>query len=174
MKFVVTLIVILVAGVALVIPALACGEGDKILPPYLVEQKAVPVLTPDTMGKHGFSINCKFIDETITEGALPPRPTGLLLVQVGFDAEKGEAITKIESVKLDVRDRDKILLHVPLRTWSYPKPKGVSGLQFAIHKEMLAKAQLVLKEGGEGRPASFRVDLPSFYKADEKVSVKRR
>jgi len=169
MKFLVMFLVTLVAGVALVIPVVASAEGDRTLSPPLVQRGIGAVLTPDTMGKHGFSIRCKFIDHTITEGARPARPTGLVLVQVAFDPEKGQAISKIESATLQVREGDKILLHVPVRTSSYPRGRGISWIQFSIHKEMLAKAHLVLDEGGEGRPASFCVDLHTFYKADEKV-----
>jgi len=123
------------------------------------------VLTPDTMAQHGFSIACRFIDHTITEGTKPTRPTGLVLVQVSFDAEKGQAINKIESATLVVRDGDTVLLSVPVLASSYPKGKGIRFVQFSIHKDMLPKAQLVLDEGGQGWPVSFRIDLNAFYKA---------
>jgi hypothetical protein len=121
-------------------------------------------LTPDTMAKHGFHVECRFTNHTITEGNKPTRPTGLVLVQATFDAEKGPTIKGIESASLVVRDGETVLLSVPVQASPYPEAKGVRHVQFSIHKDLLPKARLVLDEGGEGRPRTFAVDLKAFGK----------
>src|SRR5688500_13404748 len=81
------------------------------------------VLTPDTMATHGFHVECRFTDHTITEGTKPTRPTGLVLVGVSFDAAKGPAIKGVASAILVVRDGDAVLLYVPVRASSHPEAK---------------------------------------------------
>lgn len=126
------------------------------------------LLTPATMGDKGFSITCRFTEQTIKKGTLPTRQTGLVHVVVVFDPEKGEAIRNIGSVKLEVRESDKTLLLVPLQTSSHPRPTGVASLQFWIHKELLGKASLVLTDAREGSWPSFHVDLHSFYRTKKR------
>jgi len=126
-----------------------------------------PLLTPETMLKYGFSIRCRFIEETITEGSLPTRPTGVLDVDVVFDAEKGPTIKRIDRVVLVVRDGEKGLLAVPVQTSSHPSGRGVTGLGFSVHKDWLSKTTLTLVHTGEGRRgAYFHVDISAFYKTN--------
>jgi len=127
-------------------------------------QKVATLLTPETMAKHGFSINCRFTNHTVTEGRMLPRATGVVLVQVAFDARMGPAINGIDSVEVSVREREKMLLSVPVWTSSSPNTTRFTALQFTIHKDWLPNSTLWLLEGGEGRPTSFVVDIDAFYK----------
>lgn len=124
-----------------------------------------PLLTPKTMERHGFSIRFRFTEQTVTEGSLPTRPTGVLQVDVVFDAERGPTIKKIDRIVLLVRDADKRLLGVPVRTSSKSGAMRVGGLLFSIHKDWTAKTRLLLIGTGEGKPAEFEIDVGAFYKA---------
>lgn len=121
------------------------------------------LLTPETMGGHGFSMSFKFTPQTVTAGSLPARPTGLIHVEVSFDTQKGEAIDKIEEVTLVLQDGGEYLLLVPIRTWPYPRAKGINWLQFSILKDLIPKAKLRLRERGEGQFPTFWVDVNAFY-----------
>jgi hypothetical protein len=117
-------------------------------------------LTPQNMADKGFSVECRFRDQTIKEGDKPTRPTGVVLVQVIFDAEKGPSIQAMNSAALVVKLGEQSMW-IPLQWSAGPQPGFI---QFAIPDTMIATASVVLEKGGEMNPSSFAVALQKFRK----------
>jgi hypothetical protein len=115
-------------------------------------------LTPQNMAEKGFSIECRFRDETIKEGDKPTRATGVVLVQVIFDAEKGTRIKDLDSAALIVRQGEQSMW-VPVQWSAGPRPGFI---QFAIPETMIANASIVLSKSAEQNPSSFAIVLQKF------------
>jgi hypothetical protein len=158
-KRLVAIVVGVTAGCLAVFASAACCEASS--------SHAV-VLTPETAAKYGFSIECRFTEDTVTEGGNPPRPTGVLEVLVEFDANKGPEINRIHSVNISLRAGAKLVLGARVYLAPPPTEKRGTSLQFSIQKDWLPRCTLYLSEGGEGGPKSFVVDLNAFYKASER------
>lgn len=114
-------------------------------------------LTPQNMSKTGFSIECRFRDQTIKEGDKPTRPTGVVLIQVIFDADKGPLIKSMESATL-VITQDKQAMWIPLQ-WTNGTHPGF--IQFAIPESMIVNASIKLTKMGPN-PPSYAVKLQKF------------
>jgi hypothetical protein len=116
-------------------------------------------VTPEKMVDQGFSIECRFRDHTVKEGAKPTRRTGVILVQVIFDAAKGPSIKEMNSASLVVRDRDEVILSVPVEWTSGDRPGFI---QFSIHERMLPHASIVLTNNAKENAPSFAIPLQKF------------
>ncbi len=116
-------------------------------------------VTPEKMADQGFSIECRFRDHTIKEGAKPTRRTGVILVQVIFDAAKGPGIKELNGASLVVREGDELILSVPVEWASGDRPGFI---QFSIHERMLPNASIVLTNNTKQNAPSFAIPLQRF------------
>jgi hypothetical protein len=119
-------------------------------------------VTPEKMADQGFSIECRLRDHTIKEGTKPTRQTGVILVQVIFDAAKGPSIKEMNSASLVVREGDEVILSVPVEWASGDRPEFI---QFSIHERMLPNASIVLTNHAKENGRSFAIPLQKFRPA---------
>lgn len=117
-------------------------------------------VTPQNMVELGFSIECRFRDQTIKEGDAPARSTGIVSIQVLFDAEKGSRIKEFDSAALIIKQGDQTMW-IPVKWITGQKPGFI---QFAIPETMIADAKLVLEKSGEFNPSSYAIVLQKFRK----------
>lgn len=117
-------------------------------------------VTPQNMVELGFSIECRFRDQTIKEGNNPTRPTGDVLIQVLFDAEKGSRIKELDSAALIIKQGDQTMW-IPVQWTAGQKPGFI---QFAIPETMISDAKIVLEKSGEFNPSSYAIVLQKFRK----------
>src|SRR5262245_21210227 len=111
-------------------------KNDKPEPPWRL-------LTPQTMLAKGFYFECRFVDNTITSGGKTSR-TGLVGVQIIFDADKGPKINKVLGASLSVKEGDKTLVLAPIETAKHRNTGKINWMQFWLHDEALPKSQVVL------------------------------
>jgi len=129
------------------------------------------VLTPDTMGTHGFKITCRVSDAAIDGENKKP---GLLQVHLSFDAEKGPAIATTAFASLVMRDGDSTLLSVPVQLASGSSRKVHRYVTLLIHKDVLPKVQLALIPMGFDPPPSHFIDLGAFAAAAGRAAPKSK
>ena len=118
------------------------------------------VITPQNMAEQKFSIECRFVAQTIKEGDTPTRPTGVVMIQVIFDPEKGTRITELDSAALVIK-QDQQTIWIPVQ-WSPGARPGF--IQFAIPETMIGNATIVLNKSGEQNPQAYAVALSKFRK----------
>jgi len=114
-------------------------------------------LIPQNMSEMGFSIECRFRDQTIKEGNKPTRPTGVIDIQVIFDADKGPLIKSMDSAVL-VITLDKQAMWIPLQ-WANGQHPGY--IQFSIPESMVVNTSIVLTEIRDNS-SSYAVILQKF------------
>lgn len=117
-------------------------------------------LTPQNMVEQGFDIECRFRDQTIKEGNNPTRPTGVVLIQVLFDAEKGSRIKEFDSAALIIKQGEQTLW-IPVQWTAGQKPGFI---QFALPEAMISESTLLLQKSTEANPSSYSIVLKHFRK----------
>jgi hypothetical protein len=122
----------------------------------------VPNLTPDKMTGLGFSLFYRFTDQTTSDSKGGPRPTGMVNVQILFDAKKGPTIDRIEKFELFLHDGTAVVLAVPIAQAVHPNTGKVLFLQFSIHKDLLGKAQVYMRERGDLHVPEYIMAVKDF------------
>jgi hypothetical protein len=135
-------------------------KNDKPEPPW-------NLLTPQTMLAKGFYFECRFVDNTITSGGKTSR-TGLVGVQIIFDADKGPKINKVVGVSLSVKEGDKILVSAPIETAKHPDTGKIHWMQFGLHDEALPKSQVVLSYLDGIHLHHYIIPVKDFYEGRPK------
>ncbi len=141
----------LISALCLVVVSIA---GAAVGPPTEV--------TPEKMVDQGFSVECRLRDHTIKEGTKPTRRTGVILVQVIFDAAKGPRVKEMNAASLVVRDGEEVTLSVPVEWASGDRPGFI---QFSIHERMVPNASIVLTNNAQENAPSFAIPLQKFRPA---------
>ena len=115
-------------------------------------------VTPQNMSAIGLKIECRFRINTIKEGDKPTRPTGVVLIQVIFDADKGPLIKDMDSASLVIGKEDRAMW-IPVQ-WSSGQHPGF--IQFSIPEDMIANSSIVLTQSTKENPPSFVISLQKF------------
>jgi hypothetical protein len=135
-------------------------KNDKPEPSWLL-------LTPQTMLAKGFYFECRFVDNTITSGGKTSR-TGLVGVQIIFDADKGPKINKVQGAYLSVKEGDKTLVWAPIETAKPPDTGKIHWVQFWLHDEALPKSQVVLSYPDGIHLQRYIIPVKDFYEGRPK------
>jgi len=110
----------------------------------------------------GFYFECRFVDNTITSGGKTTR-TGLVVVQIIFDADKGPNINKVLVASLSVKEGDKTLVLAPIEAGKSPDTGKIHGVQFLLHDEALPKSQVVLSYLDGNQIHYYKIPVKDFY-----------
>src|SRR5215475_3702384 len=125
------------------------------------------LLTPQTMLAKGFDFECRFVDNTITSGGKTSR-TGVVGVQIIFDADKGPKINEILGASLSVKEGDKSLVLVPIETAKHHDTGKISWMQFWLHDEVLPKSQVMLSYFDGIHGYHYIIPVKDFYEGRPK------
>ena len=135
-------------------------KNDKPEPPW-------NLLTPQTMLAKGFYFECRFVDNTITSGGKTSR-TGVVGVQIIFDADKGPKINNILDASLSVKEGDKTLVLAPIETAKHPDTGKIHGMQVWLHDEALPKSQFFLSYIDGIHGYHYIIPVKDFYEGRPK------
>jgi hypothetical protein len=125
------------------------------------------LLTPQTMLAKGFYFECRFVDSTITSGGKTSR-TGVVRVQIIFDADKGPKINEALGAYLIVNEGDKSLVLAPIETAKHPDTGKIHWMQFWLHDEALPKSQVVLSYLAGIHGYDYIIPVKDFYEGRPK------
>lgn len=150
-------------SLALAFVSIACAQSGNTTGETVNQTEPLwNVLTPETVSHKGFEFEIRFKDNTVTSGGATNR-TGVVSVQIIFDAAKGPKIKEIHSAHLRVRDGEKILVYVPIETAKHRETNDIHWAQFSLHDETISKSDVMLSFIDGIHSFYYEIPLDEFY-----------
>ncbi|MCI0743284.1 MAG: hypothetical protein L0Y72_30015 [Gemmataceae bacterium] len=133
---------------------------------FMVAGPPGPVLlTPDTIGEHGYHLDFVIRDPRRSRDTKWVRPTAPVLVEMRLGRGLMGSPKELKAIKgltLIVRDGDATTLEAPVHAGPATTDYYALSLEFSTHKDLLPKMELWFDEDGERGWRSFTLPLKPF------------